>query len=161
MSNKEQKKLTPLEALMGFLVLALWMGGIACIILGFIARFQDLGVSPEGGTAMLVCGFIAVAIGTIVNSTYPRYKKWKEKKAGKSSEAASSEHPHNLSPEETEKKVSSISAGQCPSCGSPITSGAMFCLRCGAEVGSACPTCGEVNPLGSTECRRCKNELKK
>jgi class 3 adenylate cyclase/tetratricopeptide (TPR) repeat protein len=52
-----------------------------------------------------------------------------------------------------------MSAPECVACGFSNRPGALFCGRCGVQLGQSCPACGEVVAAGLAYCTACGAEL--
>jgi class 3 adenylate cyclase/tetratricopeptide (TPR) repeat protein len=52
-----------------------------------------------------------------------------------------------------------MSAPECAACGFSNRPGALFCGRCGVQLGQSCPACGEVVAAGLAYCTACGAEL--
>jgi class 3 adenylate cyclase/tetratricopeptide (TPR) repeat protein len=52
-----------------------------------------------------------------------------------------------------------MSSPECAACGFANRPGALFCGRCGAQLGQSCPECGEVLAAGLAYCTACGAEL--
>src|SRR3954466_4549047 len=52
-----------------------------------------------------------------------------------------------------------MSAMNCAACGFANPAGALFCGRCGAELGRPCPTCGSIVSPGLAFCTTCGSAL--
>ena len=48
---------------------------------------------------------------------------------------------------------------ECPNCGKENPEGALFCIKCGANLLVACPKCGAGNPPGVRYCGKCGYNL--
>jgi ribosomal protein L40E len=52
-----------------------------------------------------------------------------------------------------------MSSQACAACGAANPAGALFCARCGSQLGSACPSCGAVVVADAAFCTSCDSAL--
>lgn len=48
---------------------------------------------------------------------------------------------------------------KCPECGDPISTGELFCTKCGHKLRNQCSKCGHINEPNDKFCAKCGNEL--